>query len=217
MSKLRVVIADDHEMMREGLTALVNGEGDMEVIGEAANGRVAVELSRALKPDVVVMDVSMPEVNGLTATDQLHDLWPDVKVLTLTRHTDRSYLQQLMRAGACGYVLKKSASIDLVRAIRAVASGHAYLDATMTAPLIEAATDRPGLSGRAADKDLSSREEEVLRQTAWGYANTAIADRLSISVRTVEVHKANGMRKKGMKSRIDIVRYALLRGWLQDS
>jgi DNA-binding NarL/FixJ family response regulator len=217
MSKVRVVVADDHEMMREGLTSLISAEADMEVIGEAANGRIAVEISLALKPDVIIMDVSMPEVNGLKATEQLRELCPDIRVLTLTRHTDASYLQQLLRAGAAGYVLKKSASANLVRAIRAVVAGRGYLDAEMTGPIIEASSDRPRPSGPAADRNLSTREEEVLRQTAWGYANTAIADRLSISVRTVEVHKTKGMRKKGMKSRIDIVRYALLRGWLQES
>jgi DNA-binding NarL/FixJ family response regulator len=217
MTKVRVVVADDHEMMREGLTALISTENDMDVVGEASNGRVAVALALALKPDLVVMDVSMPEMNGLKATEQIHELCPEVRVLTLTRHTDESYLQQLLRAGASGYVLKKSASAELVRAIRVIVAGHAYLDAEMTASVIDASAGRPRSSGPAADKHLSTREEEVLRQTAWGYANTAIAERLSISVRTVEVHKANGMRKQGMKSRIDIVRYALLRGWLQDS
>jgi DNA-binding NarL/FixJ family response regulator len=217
MSKVRVVVADDHEMMREGLTALISAEADMEVIGEAHNGRVAVALAQALHPDIVVMDVSMPVMNGLKATEQIRALCAEVKVLTLTRHTDDSYLQQLLRAGASGYVLKKSASAELVRAIRAIVAGHAYLDAEMTASVIEISAGRPKASGPAADTKLSTREEEVLRYTAWGYANTAIAERLSISVRTVEVHKANGMRKQRMRSRIDIVRYALLRGWLQDS
>jgi DNA-binding NarL/FixJ family response regulator len=216
MSKLRVVVADDHEMMREGLKVLVNSYADMEVVGEAANGRAAVSLAQELQPDVMVMDVSMPDLNGLKATEQITHMCPDIRVVALTRHTDHSYLQQLLEAGASGYVLKKSASGELVRAIRSVVAGKTYLDPEMTEYVVEAAVGRRAVSGPDPGKHLSGREREVLRYTAWGHANKEIAARLSISVKTVEVHKAHAMQKTGMKSRIDIVRYALLQGWLQD-
>lgn len=216
MSKLRVVFADDHKVVREGLKLLVNSQPDMEVVGEADNGRVAVALAQELHPDVVVMDVSMPELNGLKATERLKELCPEINVLALTRHTDESYLQQLLRAGATGYVLKQSAADELVRAIRQIVVGKTYIDPELTETLVETAVGRRTTSGSSADKDLSKREMEVLRDAALGYVNKEIAARLEISVRTVEVHKANAMQKMHMKSRIDIVRYAMLKGWLRE-
>ena len=217
MNKLRVLLADDHEMMREGLKLLVNRQTDMETVGETDNGRAAVELARELKPDVVVMDISMPKMNGLKATERLKTLCPEVKVLTLTRHADDAYLRKLLKAGASGYLLKKSASGDLVRAIRAVAGGGIYLDPAMAGRVLSEALGRRAAGGVPPDKDLSGREEEVLRLLAWGYAHKEIAARLDISVKTVEVYKTRAMEKMGMKNRIDIVRYALLQGWLQDN
>lgn len=216
MNKLRVLLADDHKMMREGLKMLVNSRADMIVVGEASNGRAAILLALELRPDVVVMDVSMPELNGLIATEKIMELCPEIKIIALTRHTDERYLQQLLQAGASGYVLKLSAADDLVRAIHAVVEGKTYLDPDMTEAVVEAAGGRRSSSGPAAEPSLSKREQEVLRHTALGYANKEIAGRLSISVRTVEVHKANAMQKMKMKSRIDIVRYAILKGWLQN-
>ena len=215
MNKLRVLLADDHKMIREGLKMLVNSHPDMEVVGEANNGRVAISLALELRPDVVLMDVSMPDLNGLLATEKLKKLCPEIKIIALTRHSDVRYLQQLLQAGASGYVLKLSAADDLVQAIHAVVEGKTYLDPEMTEPIIEAAVGRRATSGPSAEKDLSRREQEVLRHTALGYANKEIAQQLAISVRTVEVHKANAMEKMDMKSRIDIVRYAILKGWLQ--
>ena len=217
MNKLRVLLADDHEMMREGLKLLVNRQTDMEAVGEADNGRAAVAQARELKPDVVVMDISMPEMNGLKATERLKTLCPEIKVLTLTRHADDAYLRKLLKAGASGYLLKKSASGELVRAIRTVAAGGTYLDPAVTGQIVSEALGRRGTRGAPPNKDLSVREEEVLRLTAWGYANKEIGARLDISVRTVEVYKTRAMEKLGMKNRIDIVRYALLQGWLQDN
>ncbi len=217
MNKFRVLIADDHEMMREGLKLLVNRQTDMETIGEADNGRAAVALAQELKPDVVVMDISMPELNGLKATGRLKKLCPEIKVLTLTRHADDAYLRQLLKAGASGYLLKKSASGELVHAIRTVAAGGTYLDPAVAGRVVSDALGRRAPRGVPPDKDLSGREEEVLRLTAWGYANKEIAARLDISVRTIEVYKTRAMEKLGMKNRIDIVRYALLQGWLQDN
>ena len=218
MSKLRIFLAEDHETIRDGLKLLVNSQPDMEIIGEADNGRAAVQLAQQLLPDVVVMDVSMPELNGLQATKKLTQKCPQVKVLALTRHTDEGYLQQLLQAGASGYVLKQSKSAELLRAIRFIAAGQTYLDPAIT----EKAITQIRVGGRVArgaapDASLSEREAEVLRLIAWGYVNKEVAARLSLSIKTVEVHKASGMRKMGMKSRVDIVRYALLQGWLQDN
>ncbi len=218
MNKLRILLAEDHETIRDGLKLLVNSQPDMETVGEADNGRVAVQLAQELLPDVVVMDVSMPELNGLQATKKLRQECPQVKVLTLTRHTDDGYLQQLLQAGASGYVLKQSKSAELLRAIRAVAAGQTYLDPAITEKAV--AHIRGGgraVRGASPDVNLSDREAEVLRLIAWGYINKEVAARLSLSVKTVEFHKANGMRKMGMKSRVDIVRYAMLQGWLQDT
>lgn len=217
MSKLRILLADDHEIFREGLKMLISAQPDMEVIGEAKNGRMAVDLAQQLQPDIVVMDVSMPELNGLKATEKLKGMCPHLKILTLTRHTDDGYLQQLLKVGASGYVLKQSASSELIRAIRTVSKGNTYIDPALTKRVINSFVSGRPARGTSAGKDLTGREEEVLRLIAWGHSNKEIAARLSLSVKTVEAHKTNAMQKMGMKGRIDIVRYALLQGWLQDT
>jgi DNA-binding NarL/FixJ family response regulator len=217
LSKLRIFLADDHEMLREGLKLLINSQPDMECCGEASDGRMAVERARELLPDIVVMDVSMPELNGLQATKRLKSACPQVKVLTLTRHADDGYLQQLLKAGVSGYVLKQSASTSLLYAIRAIAKGNIYLDPAIAQKVVGTYVGKSVSKGAHSPNELSDREQEVMRMIAWGYSNKEIAARLELSVKTVEVHKANGMRKLGMKSRIDIVRYAILQGWLQDT
>jgi DNA-binding NarL/FixJ family response regulator len=204
-------------MVRDWLRMLIDAQPDMTVVGEADNGRVAVSLARQLQPDVVVMDVAMPELNGLKATEQLRVLYPSIKILTLTRHTEDGYLHQLLKAGANGYVLKQSASDELVRAIRAVADGRSYLDQAVMEQIIGSVVARHPVRGCPAEKGLSHREEEVLRLSAWGYLNKEIAGRLQISIKTAEAHKSNAMAKMGMKSRIDIMRYALLQDWLKDN
>jgi two-component system response regulator NreC len=215
MTKLRILLAEDHKVMREGLRMVVNREANMEVVGEADNGLAAIALSQELRPDVVVMDVSMPDLNGLKATEALKKTLPDTKVLILTRHSDSSYVQQLLRSGASGYVLKQSASEELVRAIRCVAAGQTYLDPAITEHVVGRSTS--GGTSSSAGKSLSKREEDVLRYVALGFLTKEIASRLQISMKTVETHKANAMNKMGMHSRIDIVRYAVLQGWLQDT
>jgi two-component system response regulator NreC len=217
-AKLRILLADDHETVREGLRMILNAQPDMQVVGMAGDGREAIAQCEKTTPDVVIMDISMPGLNGLAATQQLSERCPDAKVLTLTRHADNSYLQQLMRAGASGYVLKQSRPAELLHAIRAVAGGSKYLDASMTAPVAGslAKTAAP-VPGPVPTTPLSPRETEVLRLIAWGNTNKEIAARLTLSVKTVEAHKANGMRKLGMRGRIDIVRYAILQGWLHES
>lgn len=217
MNKLRILLAEDHETIRDGLKLLVGSQPDMEVVGEADNGRVAVQLVQQLLPDVAVMDVSMPELNGFQATKKLKQHCPQVKVLALTRHTDSGYLQQLLQAGASGYVLKQSKSAELLRAIRAVAAGQTYLDPALTGKVIDSFIGERGARGASAETKLTDREAEVLRLIAVGYINKEVAARLSLSVKTVEAHKARGMEKLGMKSRVDLVRYAMLQGWLQDT
>jgi DNA-binding NarL/FixJ family response regulator len=218
MRKLRILLADDHETVREGLKVILNAQSDMQVVGEAADGRAAVAQSVALLPDVVVMDVSMPQLNGLKATEAIRHCCPDVKVLSLTRHADDGYLQQLLRAGASGYVLKQSRSTELLHAIRAVAAGGKYLDPAVADRVIGDFNRRAGPpASDSAHALLSSREDEILRLVAWGYSNKEIAGRLELSVKTIETHKANAMHKLGLHSRIDIVRFALLQGWLQDA
>jgi DNA-binding NarL/FixJ family response regulator len=217
VGKLRILLADDHKMIREGLQGLVNGQPDMEVAGEADTGVAAVTLAQQLQPDVVVMDVSMPVLNGLQATKQLRELCPRVTILALTRHVDDGYLQPLMEAGASGYVLKQSAADVLLRAIRIVAAGNMYLDPALTGHIVTKVIDRRSARGAPARKSLSPREEEVLRLVARGYLNKEISAHLQMSVKTAETHKANAMEKMGMKNRVEIVRYAVLHGWLQDT
>lgn len=217
-AKLRILLADDHETVREGLRMILNAQPDMQVVATVGDGREAVAEAERIVPDVVIMDISMPGLNGLAATTQLMERCPSARVLTLTRHADSSYLQQLMRAGAAGYVLKQSRPAELLHAIRAVASGSKYLDASMTAPVLNSySKTTPPATGPEPTTPLSPRETEVLRLIAWGNTNKEIAARLDLSVKTVEAHKANGMRKLNMRGRIDIVRYALLQGWLHDS
>jgi DNA-binding NarL/FixJ family response regulator len=215
--KLRILLADDHETVLEGLRMILDAQPDMQVVATAADGREAIAQTERLTPDVVIMDISMPGLNGLAATQQLTAKCPGAKVLTLTRHADNSYLQQMMRAGAAGYVLKQSRPAELLHAIRAVATGGKYLDASMTSPVIGPLPKAAAPAGQSPTTPLSPRETEVLRLIAWGNTNKEIAAQLDLSVKTVEAHKANGMRKLGMRGRIDIVRYALLQGWLHES
>jgi DNA-binding NarL/FixJ family response regulator len=216
-NKLRILLADDHETVREGLRLILDAQPDMQVVATAGDGREALAQCERISPDVVIMDISMPGLNGLAATIQLTERCPAAKVLTLTRHADSSYLQQLMRAGAAGYVLKQSRPAELLHAVRAIATGGKYLDASMTGPVIGSYTKGTPAPGPEPVTPLSPRETEVLRLIAWGNTNKEIASRLDLSVKTVEAHKANGMRKLGMRGRIDIVRYALLQGWLHES
>jgi len=216
MNRIRILIAEDHATVREGLKLILSSQSDMEVIGEAEDGRFAIELAQKLLPDVVLMDVSMPGLNGLKATAKLKEWCPEVHVLALTRHRDDGYLQQILRAGASGYVLKQSPPAELLHAIRAVAKGGKYLDPAVAGKVMGGYAGRRPLNHEPRP-EVSDREVEVLRLIAWGHSNKEIASRLDLSVKTIEVHKANAMKKLGMNSRIDIVRYAVLQGWLQDA
>lgn len=217
MSKLRVFLADDHGVVRHGLKLLINAQEDMEVIGEAGDGKSALQSVMQVTPQLLVMDISMPELNGYHATQHLKKQLPDTKILALTRHKDNSYLKQMMRAGVDGYVLKQSNSEELLRAIRAIAVGRKYIDPAITDKVIG------GYSGRLTHRSVDSlsllteRESEVLRLIALGYSNKEIAARFDLSIKTIEVHKANAMKKLDLQSRVDIIRFAMLQGWLQDT
>jgi DNA-binding NarL/FixJ family response regulator len=214
---LRILLADDHVTVRQGLKMLIESQRDMTVVSEASDGTAAVEQARALRPDVVVMDISMPGMNGLVATRTLKSIQPDSVIVILTRHGDDAYLEELLRAGADGYVLKQSAASELVQAIRATAAHHQYLDSALTARVTAGFLAKSGRRTQATGVSLSDREAEVLRLIAAGYSNKEIAAQLELSVKTVEVHKANASRKLGLRGRIDIVKYALLQGWLSDT
>lgn len=217
MTKLRIFVADDHAVLRDGLKALVNAQPDMEVIGEADSGRSACLKVKELLPDVVVMDVSMPELNGVQATEILKRDCPLVKVLALTAYKDKAYLDQLLKVGASGYVLKMSAAEELIKALRIVATGNVYVDHEMSEKITEGYVRKQFLRGATRQRELTEREEEVMRLIAQGHANKEIASQLNISVKTVESHKSNIMDKLELKSRTEIVRYAVRQGWLQDS
>ena len=209
---ISVLLAEDHETVREGLKLLVNGQPDMTVVAEAADGRAAIERARALSPTAVVLDLNMPMMNGLSVTRILRRSLPSTALVVLTRHADKAYLQELLEAGAGAYVLKQSPSAELLNAIRAAVAGQRYIDpALRDDPQPLAASGR-----RLGSSPVTDREREVLRDMALGHSNKEIADRLTISVKTVEVHKANAMRKLGLKGRSDVIKYAVLHGWLQD-
>jgi DNA-binding NarL/FixJ family response regulator len=215
--KLRILIAEDHQTVREGVKLLVNSQPDMEVIGEVGDGDMAVREAVSLGPDLLLMDISMPGLNGLKATKRLRSVLPNIKILILTRHTDDGYLQQLIGAGANGYVLKQSAPNELINAIRTIAAGNSYLDPSLTRKVMGGYVSRASSMRGEGKSDLSDRETEVLRLISFGYSNKEIAAKLDLSVKTIESHKANAMRKLGILSRIDIVKYAILQNWLHDN
>jgi two-component system response regulator NreC len=214
---LRILLADDHLTMRHGLKLLIDSQPDMTVIAEASDGDSAVQGALALSPDIVVMDISMPGTNGLAATRTLKQLRPDAAIVVLTRHGDDAYLQEFLRAGVAGYVLKQSASAELLQAIRAVSTGGQYLDSSLTARVTDAFLSRKGKRVSKTAAALTERESEVLRLIATGYSYKEIAARLSVSVKTVDAHKVNAMRKLDLNGRIDIVKYAVLQGWLHNA
>jgi DNA-binding NarL/FixJ family response regulator len=215
--KLRVFLTDDHAVVREGLKSLINAQPDMEVIGEAGDGQIACEQVPHLLPDVVVLDISMPRMSGAQAAEQLKQTCPEVKVLALTVHEDKGYLRQLLEAGAAGYLLKRAAAGDLIRAIRTVAEGGVCLDPSLAGKVVGEFVRNPQAKGSHAEVLLSDREAEVVQLIAAGHSNKEIAGRLDLSVKTVETYKARSLDKLHLHSRADLVRYALRRGWLQEA
>ncbi|MFQ6057409.1 MAG: response regulator [Anaerolineae bacterium] len=217
---IRVLVADDHAVLRAGLRLLLNAEPDMEVVGEAADGAEAVAQAVALKPDVVLMDITMPGMSGLEATRRIKAARPEAKVLALTMHDDQGYLRSLLEAGGSGYVLKKSADEELLSAIRIVHQGGVYLHPSHTRILLEDMLQRgePGLLPTEDGYErLSPREREVLRLVALGYTNQQIADQLYVSIKTVETYRARVMKKLGLRGRAALVRYALRKGLLTEA
>jgi DNA-binding NarL/FixJ family response regulator len=213
-SKLRVLLADDHNVVRAGLRALIDAQDDMEVVAEAADGEAACRLASETMPDVAVMDVSMPRLGGAQATERIRREQPATRVLALTVHEDRGYLHHLLGAGASGYLLKRAAADDLIHAIRTVARGGTYLDPSLAGKVLGGLVARAASAGTVPTDVLSDREEEVMRLIARGFTNREIAERLDVSVKTVETHKARAMEKLGVESRAGIVGYAIRSGWL---
>jgi DNA-binding NarL/FixJ family response regulator len=214
--KLKILIGEDHTTVLEGIKLLLNAQPDMEVIAEAGDGREAVMAAQTHHPDLAVLDVSMPGMNGLKAAETIRHTCPHTKILMLTRHRESAYVRQLLRAGASGYVLKQSRASELLNAVRAVAGGGVYVDPTIVGDLVVDTQTRTSGPRSAETPRLSQRESDVLRLIAIGNSNKEIAAQLGLSVKTIETHKANAMAKLGMHSRIDIVRFAMLQGWLDD-
>ncbi|WP_435166077.1 response regulator transcription factor [Paenibacillus glycanilyticus] len=213
---IKMIIVDDHAMVRSGLRMLLNGTEDMEVVAEASDGDEGIRTALQLKPDVVLMDLSMPQgKDGLAASAELKELLPDTAILILTMHDDDEYLFRAIHAGAAGYVLKNAPHEELLTAIRSIARGDAYLYPTATKRLMKEYVDRMQ-RGESGDlfHALSEREKEVLSLTAKGYANKEMAEMLVISVKTVETHKSNVMEKLGLKSRPELIKYAMKKGLL---
>jgi two-component system, NarL family, response regulator NreC len=211
---IRVLIVDDHAVVRAGLKLLVDAEEDLEAVGEAGSAREAVFEARTTKPDVVLMDVMMPEQSGLKVVPQLVKEHPEATVLVLSMQDDPRYVREAFEAGASGYVLKEAADAELVAAIRDVAAGGRYVHPELGARLVAAETAE---RRRAEDDPLSDREREVLRLLALGHTNQEIAKELYISVRTAETHRAHIMQKLRLSSRAELVRYALSEGLLESS
>jgi DNA-binding NarL/FixJ family response regulator len=213
---LRVFLADDHPVVLAGIKALLTADPALEIIGEARDGQTALRTATELKPDVLVLDLSMPGLNGMDVIRQLLAECPGCKVLALTVHEDRSYVRKLLEFGAVGYVLKRSAAEDLLRAIHAVAAGGIYLDPAIAGQVIEGTAKRQQDDSQGRGADLSEREVEVLRLTALGHSNKAIAAVLRVGVKSVETYKARAMDKLGFHSRVELVGYALGHGWLAE-
>jgi len=213
--KIRLLVADDHPVVRAGLRMLLSAEPDMEVVGEAVDGKTAVERALELRPDVVVMDLTMGDMDGLAATQEIVDHLPRTKVVVLTMHSDEEYLRQALNAGATGYVLKEAVDTEIAVAIRVVQRGEVFLYPSFTRVLLGdliQAEETDDSSEQNGYELLSDREKEVLRLVALGDTNREIAERLFLSVRTVETYRARLMEKLNLKSRGELVRYALRKG-----
>jgi DNA-binding NarL/FixJ family response regulator len=217
VTPLRVFLADDHPLVLDGIKALIVSDAELELVGEARDGAMALRRAVNLRPDVAVLDLSMPGVNGIEVARQLLEACPQCRVLILTVHEDGAYLRQLLALGVAGYVLKRSAADELRRAIHAVACGGIYLDPAIAARAIgRGGTGQSIVSEAGAVADLSPREIEVLRLTAIGHSNKSIASTLRIGLKSVDTYKARAMEKLGFRNRVEVIRFALSKGWLSD-
>jgi len=215
VTKARILIVDDHAMLREGMRTLLSPEKDFEIVGEATNGEEAVRLAGELKPDIVIMDIVMPVMNGVEATRQIRQLYPDVAVLVLSAFSDIRYIVDLLEAGARGYLLKSSAGKELVKAIRAVRAGESVLDPEVTHKLVQrlASLSRTP-EEREAGAQLTARELEILKWAARGLSNKEISEKLFISLRTVKAHLTNIFNKLSCGSRTDAIIRGLKQGYI---
>lgn len=209
MDKIRIILADDHTILREGIRSLLEDEPDMVVIGEAEEGHTAVRLALQLDPDVVILDIAMPLLNGLEATRQIKHQKPDIKILILTMHENEEYIRQLLAAGAQGYILKDSAARELIGAIRSVHRGESVLSPAVTRLVIEDYLRWGDLQPEQTSDGLSGREREVLQLIAEGYTSKQIAEILSISIKTVQAHRTSLMQKLDLHDRGDLIKYAI--------
>ena len=215
--KIRVLLADDHTILRAGLRMMLNAQPDIEVVGEASDGRQAIAEAQRLAPEVILMDITMPECNGIEATRQVKRLLPDVRVLVLTMHENEEYLFQVLRAGASGYMLKEAADTELISAIRVVSTGRFYLSPSAQTMMVSDYLQRVR-TGEERDSygALTEREREILKLVAEGYTNNQIAERLFISPKTVDTHRTHIMDKLNLHSRAELVKYAMRRGLLEE-
>ena len=217
MSAMTILLAEDHQIVRQGLRALLESEPDFRIVGEASDGLEAIQLVEQLRPDVVLVDLMMPGLNGLDVTKAVKQRSPQTQIIILSMHDSEAYVVEALKKGAAGYVLKKSSARDLVEAINRVTAGHRYLSPSLSERALDAYVlhmRQAQESGPTPYETLTPRERETLRLAAEGYTNAEIALRLSISPRTVEVHRANMMRKLNLRTATDLVRYALQQGIL---
>jgi DNA-binding NarL/FixJ family response regulator len=214
MSMTTIVLADDHHVVRQGLRSLLEAEPDFSVVGETGDGVEAAQLVERLQPDVLVLDLMMPGLNGLEVTRQVGQRSPRTRVVILSMHADEAHVLEGLRAGAVAYVLKESTSAELVRAVREAVAGRRYLSPPLSERAIEVYMQKVESTVLDPYETLTAREREVLHLVAEGYTNAEIADRLFISRRTVETHRANLMRKLGLRTQTDLISYALRRGIL---
>ena len=212
MSTITIILADDHVLVRSALRMLLEAQSDMEIIGEAENGREAVALAQSLQPDIVLMDVQMPEMNGIEATRALHETMPDTAVLALTMYEDEQYFFEMLKAGASGYIPKRAAPDDLVAAIRTVCEGDVFLFPSLATQLVHDYVKKDETPAPPAADELTKRERQVLILIADGHTNPAIAQKLGISAKTVARHRENMMQKLNIHSRTDLVKYAIRKG-----
>lgn len=212
--QISVLIADDHTIVRSGVRLLLEAESDIRVVGEALNGREALELAEALQPDVVLMDITMPELDGLEATKQLKSRFPNINVLVLTMHRSDDYFFEMLKAGASGYILKGAKTSELINAVRIVQQGEVFLYPSMTQKLVQGYLQLADWESEG-EPSLSPREKEIFRLLAEGYSNKEIAEKLVISPSTVHSHRGNLMDKLGLGNRRELIQYARKRGLIQ--
>lgn len=214
--KTKLLLVDDHAVVRSGLRMLLNGENDVEIVGEAGTASEAIKAVSALKPDVVLMDIGLPDMSGIDAAKEVKRLWPEIAIVALTIHEDQEYFFKMLEAGASGYVPKRAAPEELMTAIQVAASGEVYLYPSLAKLLVkDYLMNESPESDEPSTNNLTAREQEVLTLLADGDSNTEIADKLSISPKTVSRHRENIMRKLNLHSRTELVKYAIRKGIIQ--